>query len=837
MRSSIIYSSRVPPVDGSLSAKVNRFFEKLVKDDSAVGLHIEPMVNAADRRARTGRVDDKHRAVLFQLDTEIGRHYLYVGTFGHDDAIDKACRLKAQYNAMVGVTDVVEARPAGEPAAVPSVVAPSAEEAPAAGATPSVPSDASSGKPAEAGAGDAGAAAPASNPFSAVGEAGATGALGLGVPSGVVSAAAGKPTEAALLDYLESVPTWQADVILDLGAGFTPEHVAQSLQLGGADTDDASLGADDSSDASISADAGSQEQAADSCASTHAPTATGAGESGTAPSGLGEDDDATDDQILAGLRHPAAAMEFAYLGDDVDALREIIETGDFQQWRTFLHPQQRKFVKKRFNGPARISGGAGTGKTVVLVHRAVALTRADPAARVIATTFTKALAGQLQGQIRTLDSSVPLAGSLGGSGVYVRGLDQLAAEVLRGEFTPGAEGLGPEAMSAVYGSARQVPGSVLTDVTDRAQWNAALDMAGRSVELDREVLTPEFMRDEYLSVVLPQRVRSLNDYLRAPRRGRGVALNRGKRAAVWKVVEAYRAESAAENVLTFAERTFVAAAWLDAAADAGSGVRPADHVLVDEGQDLHEGHWLMLRALVAPGADDMFISEDSQQRIYGRHVVLSRVGIRIVGRSKRLTLNYRTTKQNLDAAVSVLKGSTTVDVEDQVIDGTAYTSARSGPEPVVLSPTSTEDEYRLIAAELVKWREAGTESDDHSLRDAAVLVFANYQVQQVVEGLKRHGVEATAAGQAGSNSKSPADAVQVLTMNRSKGLEFRVVALAGMGEGSPIRDLRKFREGPDRDAEISRRRALVYVAMTRARDLAVHELFSQIDTRTQLMTH
>jgi superfamily I DNA/RNA helicase len=812
MRSSIIYSSRVPPVDGSLSAKVNRFFEKLVKDDSAVGLHIEPMVNAADRRARTGRVDDKHRAVMFQLDTEIGRHYLYVGTFGHDDAIDKACRLKAQYNPMVGVTDVVEARPAGVPAASPSVDAPAGAEAPAAGEAPSTPSGSGSDGSAEAGVEDGEMTGPASNPFAAVGEAGVSDALGLGVPQVVVSTAAGKPNEAALLDYLESVPTWQADVILDLGAGFTPEHVAQSLQLGGADTDDAVLGAG-SSDAAASADAGPADQVA-------VPAATGAGESGTGPQGP-DADDATDDQILAGLRHPAAAMEFAYLGDDVDALREIIETGDFQQWRTFLHPQQRKFVEKRFNGPARISGGAGTGKTVVLVHRAVALTRADPAARVIATTFTKALAAQLQGQIRTLDSSVPLACSLGEAGVYVRGVDQLAAEVLRGEFTPGADGLGPEAMSAVFGSARQVPGSVLTDVKDRAQWNAALDMAGRSVELDREVLTPEFMRDEYLSVVLPQRVRSLNDYLRAPRRGRGVALNRGKRAAVWKVVEAYRAESAAENVLTFAERTFVAAAWLDAAAAAGSGVRPADHVLVDEGQDLHEGHWLMLRALVASSADDLFISEDSQQRIYGLHVVLSRVGIRIVGRSKRLTLNYRTTKQNLDAAVSVLKGSTTVDVEDQVIDGTAYTSARSGPEPVVLSPTSTEDEYRLIAAELLKWRDAGTESDEHRLRDAAVLVFANYQVQQVVEGLKRHGVEATSAGEAGSNSKSSADAVQVLTMNRSKGLEFRVVALAAMGEGSPIRDLRKFREGPDRDTEVARRRALVYVAMTRARDLLI----------------
>ncbi|MGO3152734.1 MAG: UvrD-helicase domain-containing protein [Galactobacter sp.] len=816
MRSSITLSNRFADVDGSLSAKIYRFLAKVQENDAAPGLHIEPMKNAADRRARTGRVDDKHRAVLFLLDTKEGRHYLYVGTFGHDDAIDKARRLKAQYNPAVGVTDVVDVQP--EPwAPVPGRVAPSAGES----TLPNAQSD----------GGQEGGAAPAtetSNPFAALGEAGAQAALGLGVNPSVVRTAQVQPSEAAWLDYLATVPTWQGLVITELAVGNTPEYIAQELQLGGSDTDE-SVVHGNASVSSAATSTGLDDPTADSrsTSTAGAPEAPGCTEAtdvggpGTGASGTVSGDDATDDQLLAGLRHPAAAMEFAYIGEDADALREIIESGDFQQWRTFLHPQQRKFVEKRFNGPARISGGAGTGKTVVVVHRAVALTRADDSSRVIATTFTKALAAQLQGQIRALDSSVPLAASLGSAGLYVRGLDQLAAEVLTGRFTPGVSGLGERAMETVFGSPRHVPGSILTDAKDLAQWNLALDMASRSVVLDRTVLTPEFMRDEYLAVVLPQRVRTSADYLRAPRRGRGVALNRGKRAAVWKVIEEYRAESAAENVLTFAERTFVAAALLDEAFDAG-GVRPADHVLVDEGQDLHEGHWLMLRALVAPGPDDLFISEDSQQRIYGRHVVLSRVGIRIVGRSRRLTLNYRTTKQNLDAAVSVLQGSTTLDVEDQVIDGSGYTSVRSGPEPVVLSPTDAEDEYRLIAEELLKWQDASTESDPHLLNDAAVLVFANYQVQQVIEGLKRHGVEATQAGDAASNSKSSGDSVQVLTMNRSKGLEFRVVALSGIGEGSPFRDLRKFQKGPDREEEAARRRALLYVAMTRARDLLMN---------------
>lgn len=136
---------------------------------------------------------------------------------------------------------------------------------------------------------------------------------------------------------------------------------------------------------------------------------------------------------------------------------------------------------------------------------------------------------------------------------------------------------------------------------------------------------------------------------------------------------AYRAQNRVEGTLDFAEAAAVAAAHLDRAGPL------ADHVLVDEGQDLSPAHWQLLRALVASGPDDLFTAEDSHQRIYGARTVLGRYGIRIVGRSQRLTLNYRTTAQNLRYSMTLLDGGEYVDLEEQP-EATGYRSARSGPD-------------------------------------------------------------------------------------------------------------------------------------------------------------
>src|SRR5258707_701938 len=171
--------------------------------------------------------------------------------------------------------------------------------------------------------------------------------------------------------------------------------------------------------------------------------------------------------------------------------------------------------------------------------------------------------------------------------------------------------------------------------------------------LDGKLATPGFLESEYIAVVLANRITTLEQYAKIPRPGRGVRLSRPQRIAVWNLVEAYRRQSDMDETLSFPEVLALAAEVLRIKADSGGG-HLADHVIVDEGQDLHATHWALLRALASEGPNDLFIAEDSHQRIYGSPVILSRFGIKIVGRSRRLTLNYRTTAQNLHFAVSGL---------------------------------------------------------------------------------------------------------------------------------------------------------------------------------------
>ena len=159
----------------------------------------------------------------------------------------------------------------------------------------------------------------------------------------------------------------------------------------------------------------------------------------------------------------------------------------------------------------------------------------------------------------------------------------------------------------------------------------------------------------------------------------------------------YRASASASGSTDWDEKALLAAAWLDyQAASRKSQTRLADHVLVDEAQDLSPSRWLLLRALVAAGPNDLFIAEDAQQRIYGHHVVLSRYGIKIAGHSRRLTLIYRTTAQNLFYALGILDGVTWSGLEEGGISTTGVHSARTGPVVREFSAPTLVEEYEQL---------------------------------------------------------------------------------------------------------------------------------------------
>lgn len=745
-KSRIIYSQRQAwsELDTTTRLKVLKFLDKLAANHASPGLHIEPMTNAADRRARTGRVDVSLRAVLLRVDTLEQPTYVYIGTYPHDKAILLARRTRLEYHCMTGTTQVVYER-FEEPE--PSISGGSTMGRNGVASRPVVEC------PRED------PAVRRSNPVASAQEIILSAHRELQFDEAILAAAIAAPDEDALIEVLSDAPPWQMEALLDLAAGYSLETVREKLGLRVV--------------ASVP-------------------------------------DGASEEELLArGFSHPAARMQFAIAEGQPEEFRAAIESGNFAAWKTFLHPQQRRLVDGSWAGPFRVSGGAGTGKTIVLVHRAVALVHNNPSARVVATTFTKTLAEGLSIAVNSLDSGLKRAGSCGEAGILVEGIDSLVMSVMH-KVSLQAERMG---MAAIYGIAGPFMGGLVNETGANGIWGSAVRAVLSASDEDTEFVTPTFLQDEYQAVVLTQRITSEAEYLKAPRKGRGVALNRARRHAMWAGFAAYRAAARTMSAMSFAERAHVAAASLDAEAQLGS-VRLADNVLVDEAQDLHEGHWRFLRALTAQGRDDLFVAEDAQQRIYGRPVVLGQLGIKIVGRSRRLNLNYRTTRQNLDFALRALRPLELVDSEGGPLSEEHATSARSGPEPRVISVSSEADEYREIASALKNWVAQGQAlGEERHLGDVAVLAYSSVDVQRAQKAL---AVEEIPTRQ--HNDPERTDSPVVLTMHRSKGMEFRVVALPGLGSKGALANPRRTETGLSRTAEEATRRSLLYVAATRARD-------------------
>jgi superfamily I DNA/RNA helicase len=724
--STIVLAKSSKRLESAIKKKAYSFLEKLAEEDSAPGLHIEPIVNSSDPRVRTGRVDQGYRAVLFKLTDGGANTYVLHGIWPHDEAIRIAERVELRVNPVNGITEIrtVEAEaPPGRPTQQP-IPPPAVPNARSQLREPAVERTAAQ-------------AWVFPVPIEQL-------VTQLGISQIVAERARAVTSEDRLLDLAAELDDWQGGILLDLATGMSVDEARRDLDI----------------EIDI-------------------------------VSGSGSDED-----ILRGLRHPAAKIQFAEI-EGREELRQIIESGDFGAWRVFLHPQQRSLAVKTFHGAARVTGGAGTGKTVVLLHRARHLLRAVPTARVVMTTFTTNLAHSLAKDLDQLDGGIPTAGSLGAAGAYVVGVDSLASAVIK---RAGA-GIAQD-VQAVLGQSRL---DVLKRTASDTEWNDAISTSGAGL---REGLrSVAFFEAEYELVVLPSRITTRDEYLVARRPGRGVRLNRLQRMAVWDVVRAYRSNARMAGSIDFGEAAAIAAHHLDRNALAR---RVVDHVLVDEGQDLSPAHWQLLRTLVEEGPDDIFIAEDGHQRIYGHRLVLSRYGIRTAGRSRRLTLNYRTTAETLSYAVSLLSGSEYHDLEDDVDATDHYRSARRGPTPRRLAFPDPGTELKFVAETVAGWlAEEGTVPET-----IAILVRDRFQRERIVTSLNELGIDVRAVDREAVHPGEPV----VMTMHRAKGTEFTKVILFGLGATTTGTRRAHETSATDLEEAMARERSLLYVAASRARD-------------------
>lgn len=455
----------------------------------------------------------------------------------------------------------------------------------------------------------------------------------------------------------------------------------------------------------------------------------------------------------------------------------------FALWRTFLHPKQRQLAyRDTYRGPAQVTGGAGTGKTVVALHRAGHLASqfgSTPRAQkpILFTTFTRNLARSIEANLELLAGPEILAT------IDVVNVDRVAADVVRR-----AEGH----------HAKRIEES-----DEAALWEDVIAELGLSLD-------PRFLDAEWRQVILAQAVTTREDYFGAARAGRGVALTRLQRADVWKAQEVFLDRLTEMSVRTHLQVANDAARLL-----AEQAVKPYRHVIVDEAQDLHPAQWRMLRAIVAEGPNDLFVVGDSHQRIYDTRVSLSKLGINVRGRSHRLRLNYRTTHEILVWTLGLLTGETFDDLDDGADSLIGYRSELHGPSPTVTGYASLNDEIDGLVEAIRQWVDDGVAPEDIAVAARTGELFAD-----VATALENVGIASTVLG-GSADTETDAPGVALSTMHRMKGLEFRCVALLDAGRGRLPLEWTLTPAGMDdleRKREIQRERSLAYVACTRARD-------------------
>ena len=471
--------------------------------------------------------------------------------------------------------------------------------------------------------------------------------------------------------------------------------------------------------------------------------------------------------------------EFAPI-DSEEALRAILEYPS-EKWRVFLHPTQNEIVRQDYNGPARIVGGAGTGKTVVIVHRAKRLAgECAPGERILVTTFGNTLKHDIEERIREICSETEL------DHLSVMTVDKLTYDLTRSLL----------GKRIAYASGN---GIRLTDL-----WEAALKASGME-----HVFGVDFCMDEWRDVIQGQHLGGLEAYLAAQRSGRGKQFDRAGRERFWKLAEQYR--------LQCEQRHVIDADWAQNLLADRMQAHPEKQyrsVMVDECQDLRMPALRMLRALAGEQRrNDLYLSGDSRQRIYGGRTSLSQCGININNRSRVLKLNYRTTHEIYQFAMQLQKDYQYDDMDGKSMSKDQATCIFHGPAPVVRRFNGQEEEVREMIRDIRNLIAASVQPTEICIMLRSRTLLSQIQRQMESNGLR----VLTVTNQQPDDKSIPG--VRIMTMHRGKGMEFSYVYLPCLSRGvlPSSRDLTRAAE-EETAAELMQSEAnLLSVAITRAK--------------------
>jgi superfamily I DNA/RNA helicase len=496
---------------------------------------------------------------------------------------------------------------------------------------------------------------------------------------------------------------------------------------------------------------------------------------------------------VAAFERPGTKADFLLTVTDEEVAAAL--SGNVEAWQTFLHPSQRKVAyKETFNGPAKVTGGAGTGKTVVVMHRAKFLAdrllidvddqgRPDKDSRVLVATFTKALRGSLHHTMREFCTPEQFRR------IDIVNVDAHSLQIARTAH--------PKLGIAYQG--------ILFELADQAVSESGLDLDGYD---------SQFLLTEWEQVILARGHKTAVDYLISPRPRRGRRLTRDARKKVWAAIDHLTDNLHRQNRATYLQIAQIAADTLDART-----IRPYRHVVIDEAQDLHPLHWAFLRANVRgqiAEPNDMFMVGDAHQRIYDHKVSLSALGIETRGRSKRLTINYRTSHQILAWSLALLRGETFDDLDGGIDPAAGYHSSFTGPAPEQRRFTLASQEAIWIADKAQEWLQEGA-----PMTIGIVTPYKNH-LGPIRDALTERGMTHTNVPDDTDRDTQPPAQVVLSTMHSAKGLEFtRMIVAAVNDDAIPSRVTPEATDPVQHAADMLRERCLLYVACTRARDRLV----------------
>lgn len=474
------------------------------------------------------------------------------------------------------------------------------------------------------------------------------------------------------------------------------------------------------------------------------------------------------------------SQKFFVIVDGEDELKRIMAE-PLEKWRIFLHPTQRKIVKKNYSGPARVLGGAGTGKTVVAMHRAKQLaSKIEVNERILFTTFTSNLSGDIKENLRKICTVEEM------KHIEVANLDLWVSGFLREQ---GYE----------Y--------RIVFDTEINQAWEYALEYVGNEAGF-----LPEFYKDEWIKVVQMQEAYTKEQYLKATRLGRGVRLDRKKRNMIWNVFEEYM------NIMNEKQQRDTEYALYECRKILEHRYKQGKYkfIIVDEGQDLSMSAYRLLRALAGEQhQNDIFIVGDAHQRIYRNKAVLSKCGINVRGRSSYLRINYRTTEEIRKYAFGLLQGVSFDDMDEDYDNGRECQSLTHGMKPEVYNFNNAEEELDFIISKLKQLATAGVD-----YKNICIVARTHKLLDGYIAGLSKEGIRSYEIKKNRTDDRSM-EGVRVATMHRVKGLEFDYVFLAAVNKRfSPMAIMQNL-EDPVTAQELKTcEKCLIYVALTRARKAA-----------------